>query len=55
MHLVEPVLTKQDRPLWIYYLRGLTLLLIARGHTGAEWGEQLYGLLEILQGATAPL
>ena len=30
MHLVEHVLIKQDKPLWIYYPRGLTLPLIVK-------------------------
>ena len=49
MHRAEPVLIKQDKPLWIYYLHGLTLLPIQMDIQGQNGGEQLYGLLETLQ------
>ncbi len=49
MHLVEHVLIKRGKPLWIYYPRGLTLPLIAKDIRALSGVAQLYGLLETLQ------
>ena len=43
------MLTKQDKPLWIFISVVLTFAAHSDGHTGAEWGPNYMVLLEILQ------
>lgn len=49
MHRVELVLTKPGQTIMDILSPWFDFAAHSEGHTGAEWGAQLYGLLETLQ------